>query len=788
MRRVLLALATMAAVLGIASQTGTVVQSAAPPTFSGRPAATRSAHLAGPSQADRRVGAGASVGSAIRGTDATVTASSRATVARTVLALWDSEWSDSPRATSIHALAEMPLNHLGFLVRYHDIQKGLPSSAELDDVRGVLTWFARDSMPNPRAYLAWITSLAQRGIPVVVIGPLGARSDAQGHATPIDEVNRATSLLGWSSESSWYATTYRARYQHVDSTVMGFERALPSVIPPFAPSRATSPDVHVVLSVTTPDRTSDLVLIGPRGSAIASGFAYFTDRSGEREFRQWYVNPFEFFGRAFHTGNLPKADTTTLSGRRLYYSHVDGDGWRNLTQISPERLRYVISARVVLDRILRWSSDLPVSVGAIGGDLDPEWAGTAESLAVARDIFALPHVEAAIHTYSHPLDWRAFDPSRRNRRRALNESADAESESVGGDAVGVDGIARARMYDTKPFSPALEVDAAAAYVNGMLPRGKRVQLVQWPGDTRPFEAVLARARALGLANINGGDTRFDREFPSAAWVAPLGLQIGRERQVFASNSNENTYTDLWHDRFFGFSFLVNTVKNTGSPRRLKPFNIYYHMYSGERLSSLNAVLANINYARTLSLAPVEASRFSRIVEGFYTTRFAPAGPRAWRVLDRGALQTIRFDDASELGVDFGRSHGVIGQHHEQGSLYVALDEAEATPLVVLKSIRASQDEPGEDVPYLVQARWRVFDVVPTAGGVTFGAEGFGAGECGWQFPHAATVLVRWQSAAGRQGEQTIVTSASGSAVFTLPQMTGERVDVSMQVVRGRHER
>jgi len=28
---------------------------------------------------------------------------------------------------------------------------------------------------------------------------------------------------------------------------------------------------------------------------------------------------------------VPKPDTTTLAGRRIYYSHIDGDGWKELT-------------------------------------------------------------------------------------------------------------------------------------------------------------------------------------------------------------------------------------------------------------------------------------------------------------------------------------------------------------------------------------------------------------------------------------------------------------------------
>ncbi len=701
-------------------------------------------------------------------------------VRRTILAIYDGARADGPRGTVLHALAEMPLNHLGLVVRYHDIRRGLPAAADLEAIRGVVTWFAAEGLPDPRAYLRFLDRASETGVPVVVIGALGALVDDAGRATPLDDVNRTLARLGWRYDGHWSATTYAARYDVRDGAVIGFERSLPTSVPPFARTRAVSADARAALRVEIPgraDATADVVIVGPRGAFVAPGFAYFSDRTGTREYRQWYLNPFELFREVFDTDRLPKPDTATVSGRRIYYSHIDGDGWRNLTQVEPYRTRYAISARVVLDAVVRRFPDLPVTVGPIVGDLDPVWAGTAESLAVARALFALPHVEAAIHTYSHPLDWGFFaGADSAGREAGYRASADGIS---GSDVARTGEYAKPRAYDTRPFSLDLEIDEATAFVNGLLPAGKRVRLVQWSGDTRPFEAVLARTRTLGLANINGGDTRFDREFPSAAWVAPLGTRVGRELQVYASNSNENTYTDLWRDRFFGFSYLSRTVRNTGSPRRLKPFNVYYHMYSGERLSSLNAVLANLEYARSLPLAPIEASRFTRIVEGFHSTVFEQEGPATWRVLERGGVQTVRFDGASLSAVDFARSSGVVGQRHELGSLFVTLDEADPAPRVALTRGAPSGREPQATVPYLVESRWRVHHVRRTAGEVRFVAEGFGAGVFAWYWPSDGDVQVQWRATGGRSGQTVALRGADGLVRLEVPQLTGEAVDVRM---------
>jgi hypothetical protein len=704
-------------------------------------------------------------------------------IARTILALYDARLAGGVRTAPLHAMADMPLGYLGLVVRYHDIRLGLPGADVIDGVRGVITWFPKESLPDPRAYLAWLERLGRRGIPLVAIGALGAFQDEQGRETPIDDINRVTSLFGWRFEPGWNNTTYGARSTRLDRRFIAFERPLPRVLPSYGRVSATAPDATVALQVEVPGRPStrsDLVVVSPRGAFVAPGYAYFSDETDGREFRQWYINPFELFRVAFRTDAIPKPDTTTLSGRRIYYSHVDGDGWRNVTQIEPYRTRHVISARLVLDEIVHKTPDLPVTIGPIVGDLDPAWYGTRESLAAATALLAEPHVEAGVHTYSHPFDWSYFA----RPHTAAEEHAYALSEPEGGgDVVAEAGPRRPRMYDRRPFSLATEIDEAAGFINRQLPAGKRVQLLQWPGDTRPFEAVLTRARMLGLANINGGDTRFDREFPSAAWVAPLGIRVGREWQVYASNSNENTYTDLWRDRFFGFSFLTRTVENTGAPRRLKPFNLYYHMYSGERLSSLNAVLANITFARGLSLAPIEASRFSRIADGFVTAIIERQGDGAWRVRQRGALQTVRFDDAA-LAVDFERSRGVVGQRHELGSLYVALDERDETPVIAMKQVMPGAGEPAAPVPYLVEARWRVFDVERAPGRVRFASRGFGPGRFVWRWPHTGEALVQWRAQSGRTGALRAVAAADGLLAFDLPQLTADTVTVAVTTGEG----
>ena len=174
---------------------------------------------------------------------------------------------------------------------------------------------------------------------------------------------------------------------------------------------------------------------------------------------------------------------------------------------------------------------------------------------------------------------------------------------------------------------------------------------------------------------------------------------------------------------------------------MKPFNVYYHMYSGEKLASLNAVRANLRAARRARVVPVTTSRYAAIADGFYRTRLERLGSARWRVSRRGALQTVRFDRAATRAVDFGRSRGIVGQQHDQGSLYVALDPTVERPVVALREIGKVGRPPRAPVPYLLRSRWRVREVVQREARVSFFVQGFGPGRMRWYVPRAGSYAV-----------------------------------------------
>jgi hypothetical protein len=709
-----------------------------------------------------------------------------AEVPRGVLVLYEGGAFDDPALTPTHRLAELPLNHLGLVVRYHDVRQPLPAPSSLGDVRGVLTWFQSEAVfPDPARYAQWAQAVVAAGKRFVVLGPAGVSRDLQDRPTAFAMVQAFYARLGIEYDGGWVSTTYDVECVARDLDVVEFERPFPTVLPGFARLRAVPGRAVAHATLRRRGETAGgvhPVVTSATGGFVAPGFTHYASEAGGRERRQWYVNPFEFFRRAFGTDEVPKPDPTTVSGRRIFYSHIDGDGWRNVSEIDPYRKRHVLSARVVLAEIIDKFPDLPVTVGPILADLDPAWHGSEDGRAAAREIFTRPHVEVSSHTYSHPLDWRFFeryDRAAETRYGRSGQQLRARSDAA---ATMRAGYRVPRSYVDHPFDLGQEIGGSIAALGPLLPPGKRVELVQWSGDTLPFREAVAAVRRAGLRAINGGDTRFDRDFPSYAWVAPVGRPVGRDWQVYSSNSNENTYTDLWTDRFFGFTFLMRTIRNTELPLRVKPFNVYYHMYSGEKLAALNAVRRNLEYARTQPLAPVATSRYAAIAEGFFSARLDALGPRRWRITQRGALNTVRFDRASRLAVDLDRSAGVVGARHQHGSLYVTLDEEVAAPEIALRDLAPDETVPRAGRPLLVQARWRVWQARWSGGRLQFRAQGFGPGEFEWQVP--ARVRVRVE-VAGRQAAPVLAAAgADGVLRYSLDVPAVEPVTVTMTPIGG----
>jgi hypothetical protein len=705
-------------------------------------------------------------------------------VRREVLAIYDERVEPEPSATLIHLRLEAALNHLGYVVDYHGTAAPLPDAAALDRYAGVVTWFL-DDIADPDAYLDWATRAAGSGMPFVVIGHPGVALSQRN----LERINRILAGAGVAYTPEYVEVTTGSEIVGLDPAIVGFERPLDPVLPPYPIAVATDATAQAALVVRAPaleaQRESVLVSTGASGGHAAAGFEIHHDPVLNAT--KWIIDPFAFLSRALGTERFPVPDTTTISGRRLYFSHVDGDGWFNLSEMEEHRKRPTTAAEVMLQELIAPYPDLPVSVGLVASDVDPELGGGEAAAAIARAIYALPQVEVASHTHTHPFRWRFFEDYDRAQEERLIDEANGTRAPQDGflarlrTAAGLarpEGSARERYvagspalpraYLRDPFDLQREIGGALETATALAPEGKEARLYLWSGDTRPFAAALANTRAAGVRNMNGGDGRLDAQFPSIGYLAPIGRETGDERQIYAVASNENTYTDLWTAHFHGFSQLAETIARTETPRRLKGVNVYYHTYSAEKRVSLEAVRGHLDWAREAPLTPIEASLYAAIADGFFTTRIERLDPRRWRISDRDGLQTVRFDDADRLAVAITASVGVLGSNRHAGSLYVSLDPDVATVEVALDENGATARAAGLEAASLTESRWLLRDLSRSVRALRFEARGYGPGFFRFSAIPPGDYAVSFERGGRTMEELAIVADAQGELAFVAP--------------------
>lgn len=702
-------------------------------------------------------------------------------VPRTILGIHDNPPAASQDASYLYSIAEMPLNHLGLKLEYANIRTDVPRLTGRNDIRGVLIWF-NDGRKLPFARLVTLVKEAtSRNIPVVLVGSIPNETDDKGRQISLADQNRLLSLLELQTEGKFLPYTFDLRVRTKVSEYVEFERKIPN--PPPA-TETISPLKATARALLSYDRKGDEggqiypVVLTDKGGYIASGFSHYESRNGA--FLQWYVNPFRFFADAFRTQGMPIPDTTTVAGRRIFYSHIDGDGWGNVSTADKYDGKGLYASEVILREVVDGFPDLPVTVAPIAADLDPAWTGTIRSQQIARALFSRRNVEPASHTYTHPFEWRFFGPG----YKPENELPFLSKYAKHNLAPGMKARAHthksqlAHNYDAPrafgdiPYSLKREMEGSAAYINTFCPPGKKVRLLQWSGDTSPTEDAIAATIRAGLLNLNGRDTRFDGDTPSYTAVSPLGKRSGKYMQVSASHANENVYTDLWQGRFFGFRYLVSSLQNTEKPLRVKPVNIYYHMYSGEKQASLKALTDVMEHASRLELAPITATDYAAIGQGFYTLRLEELSPLRWRIANRGALNTLRLDNAGKLAFDPATSKGVLGARRAGNTLYVTLDPSASTPELALTP------EPSQkpSAPMLVDSRWQIRSLVMEGTSARFMAQGFGPGEMTWIVP-ASSPNERWEARTKAYTVQSSLPDAQGKVRFVLPRGAEEGVAV-----------
>ena len=195
-------------------------------------------------------------------------------VPRVVLGLWDSHLEPNRRFSALHRFAEMPLNHLGLILRYHDLAEGPPPAEALAGLRGVVLWFPGNApMADPNGLLDWLEQAMARNVRLVVLSDPNLTADLQGHRTPTERIERFWGWLGLKPSGRYIGDTFDLVMLHKEAAMVEFERPLTGALPGFDVMTTVDAAVHGHLVVRRKDdgrSESTLIATGPHGGYAAA--------------------------------------------------------------------------------------------------------------------------------------------------------------------------------------------------------------------------------------------------------------------------------------------------------------------------------------------------------------------------------------------------------------------------------------------------------------------------------------------------------------------------------------
>ena len=622
---------------------------------------------------------------------------------RRVLLVYDSSESPGLNYANAHRFLQMPLNHMGYVVEFADVRKPLPQQIWGDRYAGIASWFSGGIPDNfGRPYGKWLIDRIDQETPIAIIGDLGFSPDRNF----LQKLGLRASIAGTPSRLD-------IRGKH---PMLGFEfqpQSNRAEIPPFSSST-----VDATPLIELRDQNNNAYLGGalmPWGGFILDPFALIEIPASEQA--RWVIDPFAFLRQSLRLPSIPVPDITTENGRRLFFSHIDGDGFPSLAELPGSPLAAEVLLKEILERYR-----IPTTMSVIEAETAPH--GLYPKLSprleeIARQMFRLPHVEIASHTFSHPFVWNtAFWADK-------NAAVKNKNLAEGNYHLDVPGYR---------FDLGREITGSMAYIRERLaPADKPVRILLWSGDTAPDTAALQLADNAGFLNMNGGDTSITREYPSLTAVGAHGIEKDGFLQAYAPITNENIYTNLWRGPYYGFERVIESFEMTEKPRRLKPVDIYYHTYSASKRAGLNALHKAFSWTKTQALHPVFASEYMLKVRDFHDLAIAREDG-GWRIRGNGDLRTLRVSGAVP---QLANAAGVAGYNDGQEGRYVHLTGG--------STWFETTTETGIERPRLVDANARLADWRAEGNALNFSLKGYVPLEFSLSMPPGCSVRTNGQS-------------------------------------------
>lgn len=546
-------------------------------------------------------------------------------VPRRVLGFYDSS-NVIKKQSKCHTLTAMPIEYQGYIPECHDVRSFNFKQFDPTRYAAILYWL-EGSTYNDIPALTEFARVQLNNKPSVFLGVLPE------HNSLLKQLNLKKT------------GTYQGRLQVINTTEFLPKSPLPNAsnkkIPRYQLLRPNRSNHKLAVLHDSKNNTGIGLLKAKWGGALLSPLTLNTIYAQKNT---WVLNPFKTWLPLLQLPHIPAPDITTESGLRIATSHIDGDGFPSRAW-QPGK---PYASQVIYHNILK-QFDFPHTVSVIEAELGksglyPKQSDTLE--AIARNIFTLDNVELASHTFSHPFFW---DDRVKFKKRLYGDSLPIPGYRID--------------YDR-------EIKGSVNYINTRLaPDNKKVKVFLWSGLANPTAEIIQKTQQLGLYNVNGGNTFMLYDYPHLSSVSPHLYWNESAVQVYAPVINENLYTDLWTENFSGYKRVIETFKLLGSPRRLKPMSVYYHMYSGAYPGALKALQSVYQWLNSAPHTPLFLSEYAHRAQHYYETGIARSIiNNAWYISSTG-VRTVRIKNKEHLG---GASRGVAGYNPGEDGNYVTL--------------------------------------------------------------------------------------------------------------------
>lgn len=591
---------------------------------------------------------------------------SKEIIKRDILVLWSSTETRGKdySYSTVHRNFESLWNYYGYRLNYFEAnfdRERILSEINSNKYAAVITFYFDNPIKDVRQYINSLRIVKEKNIPLIVLGEWGFLNNVSKFK---DEVSSFFKTLGIEYLFNSADNPLLFKIEKISKTAE-FERKLENEIieVKFFKVINKSNKSHLAIKVEGTSDQIDLIIEGDKFFFAQRGYEFFINPLSNQI--QWRVDPFHIIEKIVGVPSIIP-DVTTVCGRRAAFIHIDGDGFINQSHIDRNKL----SGNIILEKIIS-QYKLPTTVSFVTAELDEKILGSKKAIKSAQDIARNPFVEIATHTFSHPLSWDMV-PSQDEIESYVS---DKEISRHKGPIV-------AYKIQGYTMDYLREIKGSSDFINdNITSKNKPVKLIQWSGNCKPPEIALKIAENEGLLNINGGDSRLDSTYPSVSGLSALYRKIGSQLQVYSAAANENIYTNLWRGPFGGFNKVIENFKNTDKQRRLKPINIYYHFYSGERESSLNSLIDIYKWVIEQKITPIFTSDYIGTVNDFIKTEIYKESEKKFRITSGGKLKTLRID-SSDTYPDYHKSKNIIGHNFINGQLYLSLGADKETILIL----------------------------------------------------------------------------------------------------------